>query len=105
MGVASMVAHSGGVVLNLYLLALRLPTTTILATNNALVVFTNAVKLVGYRRVGFLTGAIMLAAVLSIPALAAGAWLGSHPAPRVRAHLDRHRDRRRRPPPAAVAGR
>jgi uncharacterized membrane protein YfcA len=76
MGVASMVAHSGGVVLNLYLLALRLPTTTILATNNALIVFTNAVKLVGYRRVGFLTGAIMLAAVLSIPALAAGAWLG-----------------------------
>ena len=76
MGVASMVAHSGGVVLNLYLLALRLPTTTILATNNALIVFTNAVKLVGYRRVGFLTGAIMLAAVLSIPALAAGAGLG-----------------------------
>jgi uncharacterized membrane protein YfcA len=76
MGVASMVAHSVGVVLNLYLLALRLPTTTILATNNALIVFTNAVKLVGYRRVGFLTGAIMLAAVLSIPALAAGAWLG-----------------------------
>jgi uncharacterized protein len=76
MGVASMVAHSGGVVLNLYLLALRLPTTTILATNNALIVFTNAVKLVGYWRVGFLTGAILLAAVLAIPALAAGAWLG-----------------------------
>ena len=48
MGVASMVAHSGGVVLNLYLLALRLPTTTILAAGNALIVFTNAVKLLGY---------------------------------------------------------
>jgi uncharacterized membrane protein YfcA len=64
MGVASMVAHSGGVVLNLYLLALRLPTTTILATGNALIVFTNAVKLLGYWRVGFLTGSIVLAAVL-----------------------------------------
>jgi uncharacterized protein len=76
MGVASMVAHSGGVVLNLYLLALRLPTITILATGNALIVFTNAVKLLGYWRVGFLTGSIVLAAVLVIPLLAVGAWLG-----------------------------
>ena len=76
MGVASMVAHSGGVVLNLYLLALRLPTPTILATGNALIVFTDAVKLLGYWRVGFLTGSIMLAAVLVIPLLAVGAWLG-----------------------------
>ena len=59
MGVASMVARSGGVVLNLYLLALL---------------------------VGFLTGSIMLAAVLVIPLLAVGAWLGV----RVGRRLPRH---------------
>jgi uncharacterized protein len=76
MGVASMVAHSGGLVLNLYMLALRRPTAIILATSNTLIVFTNALKLVGYWRVGFLTGPIMLAAVLSVPLLALGVWLG-----------------------------
>jgi uncharacterized membrane protein YfcA len=76
MGVASMVAHSGGLVLNLYLLGLRLSTTTILATSNTLIVLTNGLKLIGYWQVGFLTARILLAAVLVIPLLALGSWLG-----------------------------
>jgi uncharacterized membrane protein YfcA len=76
MGVASMVAHSGGLVLNLYLLGLRLSTTTILATSNTLIVLTNALKVIGYWQVGFLTARILLAAVLVIPLLALGSWLG-----------------------------
>jgi len=76
MGVASMVAHSGGLVLTLYLLGLRLSTTTILATSNTLIVLTNALKVIGYWQVGFLTGRILLVAVLVIPLLALGSWLG-----------------------------
>lgn len=75
-GAASMIAHSGGVIVSLYLVRLRLPTTAILATGNAVYVFANLVKVAGYWQIGFLTGPIVLSALAASPLIVAGAWLG-----------------------------
>jgi uncharacterized membrane protein YfcA len=47
-GVASSVAHSGGIVLGLYLVAKRLTPATVVATSGALVAISNLLKLAGY---------------------------------------------------------
>lgn len=75
-GVASTVAHSGGLVLAPYLLGLAMSSAGVVATSSAVVAVSNVLKLVGYWAIGFLTPAILLAAVASTPLLVAGAWLG-----------------------------
>ena len=75
-GVASSVAHSGGIVLGPYLIGLGLGNAAVVATANAIVAVTNVVKLGGYWAIGFLTGRILLAAVAALPLLALGTWLG-----------------------------
>ena len=75
-GVASAVSHSGGVMMSLYLVSTGLPTAAILGTNSAVVTFANALKFLGYWQLGFLTPEILLAALLSLPWLVLGAWLG-----------------------------
>ena len=75
-GVASVVAHSGGVVLGLYLVGAGLSQATIVATGAVLVTISNVMKLVSYWGLGFLTKDILSAALLSAPLLVAGAWLG-----------------------------
>ena len=75
-GVASSVAHSGGIVLGPYLIGLGLDNAAVVATANAIVAVTNVVKLGGYWAIGFLTGRILLAAVAALPLLALGTWVG-----------------------------
>lgn len=75
-GIASSVAHSGGIVLGPYLIGLGLGNAAVVATANAVVAVTNLAKLGGYFTIGFLTGRILLAAVLALPLLVVGTWLG-----------------------------
>jgi hypothetical protein len=75
-GVSSVVSHSGGVILGLYLVSLGLPTAVVVGTGTAVVIVANVFKFLGYWRIGFLTPEILLAAVLSAPWLALGAWVG-----------------------------
>lgn len=75
-GVASSVAHSGGVVLGLYLVGAGLSPASVVATGTVLVTVTNVMKLASYWGLGFLTREIVAAALLSAPLLLAGAWLG-----------------------------
>lgn len=75
-GTASTVAHSGGIVLGLYLVNTGLSSVAIVATANALVSVSNIVKLLGYWRLGFLTGPILVAAVVVTPLVVVGAWAG-----------------------------
>lgn len=75
-GVTSTVAHSGGLVLGPYLVALRLGNAEIVATGGAVVAVTNLVKLAGYWQIGFLTAPVLLAALAASPLLVGGAWLG-----------------------------
>ena len=99
-GVASSVAHSGGIVLGPYLIGLGLGNAAVVATANAVVAVTNLVKLGGYWAIGFLTGRILLAAVAALPLLALGTWVGW----RLNRWLPpRARRRRRAPAPHGVA--
>lgn len=75
-GVASVVAHSGGVVLGLYLVGAGLRQTTIVATGTVLAAVTNAMKLGSYWSLGFLTADILRVALLAVPLLVVGAGLG-----------------------------
>jgi uncharacterized protein len=75
-GVASTVAHSGGVVVSMYLMNVHLTKAAMLATGNALYIVPNVLKLAGYWSIGFLTWSIIAAAAIAVPLLFAGAWLG-----------------------------
>ncbi len=75
-GLASTVAHSGGIVLGPYLVGLGFSNATVVATANAVIAVSNLAKLGGYWTIGFLTGPILLAAVVAVPVLALGTWLG-----------------------------
>jgi uncharacterized membrane protein YfcA len=75
-GVASAVAHSGGVVMGLYLLGLRLAPATIVATSGALVAFSNILKLAAFWKIGIVGWTILGAALLSTPFAVAGGWAG-----------------------------
>ena len=75
-GVASALAHSGGVVLGLYLVALDLSNAAIVGTGAAVTVWADVVKVTAYWRLGFLTPSIVLAAVVTAPLMLAGGWLG-----------------------------
>lgn len=75
-GIASAVAHSGGIVLGLYLVAKRLTPAGIVATTGAIVAVSNLLKVAGYWHIGFLDRPILLAALLAVPLLALGSWVG-----------------------------
>jgi uncharacterized membrane protein YfcA len=75
-GLASVVAHSGGLVVGLYLLGTGLSTAGVVATATALYALTNAVKLIGYWQIGFLGWPVLAADLLVLPLLLVGAWLG-----------------------------
>lgn len=75
-GIASAVAHSGGIVFGPYLLALGLGNATVVATGSAIVVAGNAVKLASYAAIGLLTVRILVVAAIASPLLLVGTWLG-----------------------------
>ena len=75
-GFASVIAHSGGLVMGLYLLSLGLPGALVVGTANAVTVLADVLKLAGYWQIGFVSPSLPLASVLGVPSLAVGAWLG-----------------------------
>jgi uncharacterized membrane protein YfcA len=75
-GVASMVAHSGGVVSALYLLGTGLSAAALIATVTAVYATTNLVKMILYWNIGFLTPYVLLVDVLALPVALLGARLG-----------------------------
>jgi uncharacterized membrane protein YfcA len=75
-GIASIVAHSGGVVSALYLLGAGLAPAPLIATVNAVYATTNLIKVILYWKIGFLTGQALLLDVFALPIVLLGAWLG-----------------------------
>jgi uncharacterized protein len=75
-GIASAMAHLGGSVLGLYMLSLKLSNAAFVATITAGFAFVNLVKLGAYWHIGVVTPRILAASVLSVPLVAAGAFLG-----------------------------
>jgi uncharacterized membrane protein YfcA len=75
-GLASAVAHSGGIIIGPYLVGLGLSNAAVVATGSALVAVSNVLKLATYWGIGFLSWSLVGLALLSTPVLYLGAWLG-----------------------------
>jgi uncharacterized protein len=75
-GIASIVAHSGGVVSALYLLGAGLAPVPLIATVNVGYAATNLMKVLLYWKIGFLTREALFLSLLTLPVLLFGAWVG-----------------------------
>jgi uncharacterized membrane protein YfcA len=75
-GVASTVAHSGGVVLGLYLVGRPLSSAGVVATGTLAYAISDVVKVGTYAAIGWVTPSLLLATVAATPLLYFGSWLG-----------------------------
>jgi uncharacterized membrane protein YfcA len=75
-GVASTVAHSGGVVLGLYLVGRPLTSAGIVATGTLAYAISDVAKVCTYAAIGWVTPPLLLATVAATPLLYLGSWLG-----------------------------
>ena len=75
-GVASTVAHSGGVVLGLYLVGRPLSSAGVVATGTLAYAISDVVKVGTYAAIGWVTPSLLLATVAATPFLYFGSWLG-----------------------------
>ena len=76
-GMASAVAHSGGIVLTLYLMSIDLPKRTFIATMIGFLFFNDVLKMVMFVKLGILTKPLLITGIQLIPLLLLGSWLGS----------------------------
>jgi uncharacterized membrane protein YfcA len=75
-GVASTVAHSGGVVLGLYLVGRPLTSAGIVATGTLAYAISDVVKVGTYAAIGWVTPPLLLTTLAATPLLYLGSWLG-----------------------------
>jgi uncharacterized membrane protein YfcA len=75
-GVASTVAHSGGVVLGLYLVGRPLGSAGVVATGALAYALSDVVKIGTYAAIGWVTPPLLLATAAATPFLYVGSWLG-----------------------------
>jgi uncharacterized membrane protein YfcA len=75
-GVASSVAHSGGVILTPYLAGLGMANAAVIATGSIAVAVSNVLKLATYWAIGFLTWKVIWVSLAATPFVYAGGWLG-----------------------------
>jgi len=75
-GVASTVAHSGGVVLGLYLVGRPLSGAGVVATGTLAYAVSDVAKVGAYAAIGWVTPSLLLATLAATPLLYLGSWLG-----------------------------
>ena len=75
-GVASTVAHSGGVVLGLYPVGRPLTSAGIVATDTLAYAISDVVKVGTYAAIGWVTRPLLLTTLAATPLLYLGSWLG-----------------------------
>ena len=75
-GMTSTVAHSGGVVLGLYLVGRPLSSAGVVATGTLAYAISDVAKVCTYAAIGWVTLPLLLATVAATPLLYLGSWLG-----------------------------
>jgi uncharacterized membrane protein YfcA len=75
-GVASTVAHSGGVVLGLYLVTRPLTNAGVVATGTLAYSLSDVMKIGTYWLIGWITPPLVAATLISLPFLYVASWLG-----------------------------
>lgn len=76
-GFASAVAHSGGIVLTIYLISLNLSKQSFVATLVGFLLFADILKMVMFTKLGLLNSGLVKASLLLTPILLLGSWVGS----------------------------
>lgn len=76
-GIASAIAHSGGLVLSFYLITLKLPISTFIATLTCWLFFNDILKIILYYKFNILTNHLVFISIFTMPALFFGSFIGS----------------------------
>jgi hypothetical protein len=75
-GIASVIAHSGGIIATPYLAARGLSNAQVVGTYTPIQAVANVVKIAAYWGIGFLDGRLIVISLATLPLLYAGSWLG-----------------------------
>jgi len=76
-GASSAIAHSGGIILTIYLITKKLSKSTFVATLVGILFLSDILKMFTYTKLGLLTPPILTSGLELIPVLLIGSWLGS----------------------------
>ena len=76
-GAASAIAHSGGIILTIYLITKKLGKSSFVATLVGILFLSDLLKMVTYTKLGLLTQPILISGLELIPVLLIGSWLGN----------------------------
>jgi len=75
-GIASAIAHSGGIIATPYLAARGLSNAQVVGTYTPIQAVANVFKMGAYWGIGFLDGRLLVVSLSMVPLLYAGAWVG-----------------------------
>jgi len=76
-GISSAIAHSGGIIITIYLVTKNLSKSTFVATLVGLLFFSDILKMITYTKLGLLSQPLLVHGIALTPALFIGSWLGS----------------------------
>lgn len=76
-GASSAIAHSGGIIITIYLITKNLSKSTFVATLVGILFFGDVLKMITYTKLNLLTQPLLIQGLELTPALFLGSWLGS----------------------------
>jgi len=76
-GITSAIAHSGGIVVTIYLVTKNLSKTTFVATLVSILFFCDLLKLITFWKLDIINTSLLVSGLELIPALLLGSWLGA----------------------------
>ncbi|MFZ5632162.1 MAG: sulfite exporter TauE/SafE family protein [Bacillota bacterium] len=76
-GVSSAIAHSGGIIITIYLITKNLNKSSFVATLVAILFFSDVLKMITYTKLHLLTQPLLINGLELTPVLFLGSWLGS----------------------------
>lgn len=76
-GIASAIAHSGGIVLTFYLITLKLSKYAFISTLTSYLFFNDILKIALFYKFGILTNNLILVSLCVVPALFVGSYVGN----------------------------
>jgi len=76
-GISSAIAHSGGIIVTIYLVTKNLSKSSFVATLVGILFFSDVLKMITYTKLNLLSQPLLLSGLELTPALFLGSWLGS----------------------------
>jgi uncharacterized membrane protein YfcA len=76
-GISSAVAHSGGIIMTIYLITKKLDKNSFVATLVGILLLSDMLKIVTYTELNLLTRPLLITGLMLTPMMFLGSWLGS----------------------------